>query len=333
MQAYKGVIRTVLANKAISLAAAAGVFVAAMWGFQFVKSGFFPASTSPQVVVDYYLPEGAAIERTRSDMIRMENYVRRLEGVESVQTLIGGGALRYMLVYDAGSDNASHGQLLIRTEDYKLNDGLIEQIQSYADSSFPDGQTKAWKFQMGPGGGSKIEARFSGPDPQILRTLANQAKAIMAADGRAVLIKDDWRSPVPVVEPEFSVNKGERVGITRKNLAEALEENFTGIQRGVYREGDDLIPIISRAPLSERLEPWNMTAIQILSPATGSTVPLAQVINGADLKWRDSQILRTDRVMTIRAQCDPALGELADDLFTRIKPKIEAIPFPRRLSP
>ena len=46
--------------------------VSALMVFQTVKVGFFPASTSPQIVVDYYLPEGAAIERTTTDMLRME---------------------------------------------------------------------------------------------------------------------------------------------------------------------------------------------------------------------------------------------------------------------
>ena len=329
MQTYKGIIQQALTHKFWSLAATVAVWVLAIWGFQFVKVGFFSASTSPQVVVDYHLPEGTDIERTRADMIRMESHVRQLDGVEHVQTLIGGGALRYMLVYEGGSDNSSHGQLLIRTADYKQNDQLIGEIQSYLDMSFPDGQGKAWKFQLGPGGGSKIEASFSGPDPRVLRDLANQAKAVMAMDGRAILIKDDWRRQVPVIEPEYSANKGERVGVTRKDLAEALEENFNGIQRGVYREGDALIPIISRSPASERLAAWDIPSIQILSPVTGQAVPVAQVINRGDVVWRDAQLLRKNRIMTIKAQADPALGELADDLYTRIKPKIEAIELPQ----
>ena len=328
MRAYKGVIRGALSNKTLSIAATVAVFAVAIWGFQFVKSGFFPASTSPQVVVDYYLPEGTNIDRTREDMIRLESFVSELDGIENVQTLIGGGALRYMLVYDAGSDDASYGQLLIRTAAYQDNDRLIREIQNHADGAFPGGLAKAWKFQLGPGGGSKIEASFSGRDPAILRELANSAKAIMAADGEAILIKDDWRRPVPVVEPVYSENKGERVGITRKDIAEALEENFTGRQRGVFREGDDLIPIISRSPESDRRDPWSMASIQVISPASQRAVPLAQVIDDALLTWRDAKLLRTDRVLTVKAQCDPALGVLADDLFSRIRPQIEAIDLP-----
>lgn len=328
MRAYKNVIRGVLAARIPSLLVTIGVFLVSVWGFQFVKSGFFPASTSPQVVVDYFLPEGTDIERTREDMIRLEAHVQTLQGVENVQTLIGDGALRYMLVYDSGSADASYGQLLIRTTAYQENDRLIREIQTYVDAEFPDGQAKAWKFQLGPGGGSKIEASFSGPDPSVLRSLANQAKAIMAADGQAILIKDDWRRQVPHVEPVYSQNKGERVGITRKDVADALAENFDGRERGVYREGDDLIKIISRAPLTEQQRVWSIASIQIISPSSQQSVPLAQVIDDAELTWRDAKLLRTDRVLNIKAQADPALGVLADDLFSRIRPQIEAIELP-----
>lgn len=328
MRTYKDVIRTVLSYKTLALAAVAGVFVLSILGFRYVQSGFFPASTSPQIVIDYFLPEGTDIERTKIDLVQFEEHVRGIEGIEHVQTLVGGGALRYMLTYDAGSDNPAVGQILARTSDYRDNDRLIKEIQAYADEAYPDAQAKVWKFRLGPGGGSKIEAAFSGPDPKVLRQLANQAKRIMASDPDAVLIKDDWRRPVPVMEPVYSENKGERVGISRKDVAEALEENFSGRERGVYREGDRLIPIISRSPIADTVDPWGMASIQIISPTTQQPVPLAQVIDDADMKWRDGKLLRADRVLTIKAQCDPVSGVLASDLQSRIRPQIDAIDLP-----
>lgn len=328
MSWYKSLIRTALSNKTLSLAATLGVFALAIWGFRFVQSGFFPASTSPQIVVDYFLPEGTDIERTREDMLRFEAHMRDLKGIEHVQTAVGGGTLRYMLTYEVGSSNPAYGQLLLRTSDYRLNDQLIAQIQAYADENYPDAQAKVWKFRLGPGGGSKIEATFTGPDPAVLRELANQAKQIMATDAKAILIKDDWRRPVPVFQPVFSQNKGERVGITRKDLSDALAENYSGLQRGVYREGDTLIPIISRAPADERTDAWDLVSIQIVSPSSQQAVPLAQVIDDGELIWRDARLLRTDRVLSIKAQADPAVGELADSLFSRLRPQIEAIDLP-----
>ncbi|MBT5239476.1 MAG: efflux RND transporter permease subunit [Rhodospirillaceae bacterium] len=328
MRLYKNLIRTVLSHKTLALGAAVGVFVLAVFGFRFVQSGFFPASASPQIAINYLLPEGTDIERTKLDLLRFENYVRGVEGVEHVHTVVGGGTLRYMLTYDAGSNNAADGQILVRTSSHQENDRLVREIQAYADEAFPDAQTKVWKFRLGPGGGAKIEASFSGPDPKILRQLANQAKEIMARDGNAILIKDDWRRPVPVLEPVYSESKGGRVGITRKDVAVALEENFSGRQRSVYREGDKLIPVISRAPAAEKANAMSMPTIQIVSPTTQQSVPLVQVMDNIGIRWRDGKLLRSDRVLTIKAQCDPALGVLASDLQNRIKPQIDAIILP-----
>ena len=310
------------------LAIAAGLFAVAVSGFSFVKPGFFPASTTPQIVVDYWLPEGTDIARTREDMISLEARVAGLEGVEDVQTLIGAGGLRFMLVYGPQSANSSYGQLLLKVDDYERIATLLPQIQDIVDTEYPDAQAKAWQFQLGPGGGSKIEAEFSGPDPVVLRQLANEAKAIMAADGGAVSIKDDWREPVGTIEPRYAEARGRRLGISREDLANALGNNFSGRTVGVFREGDTLIPIIARAPESERLDARAMGGIPIPNHAAGGTTLLIEAVDGVRTTWRNGRMKRTDRVWTINAQCDPPPGELASQTLARLRPRIEAIELP-----
>ena len=162
------------------------------------------------------------------DMISLEARVVGLDGIESVQTLIGAGGLRYMLVYGPQAANASYGQLLLTVDDYERIASLLPRIQGIVDAEYPDAQAKVWQFQLGPGGGSKIEAEFSGPDPAVLRQLANEAKAIMAEDGRAISIKDDWREPVGTIQPRYAEARGRRLGISREDLANALSTNFSG---------------------------------------------------------------------------------------------------------
>ena len=328
LSAYKSFMRGILKARVVAISAAVLLFAISVWGFQFVKPGFFPPSTSPQLVVDYWLPEGTDISQTKADMIEIESKLTEYEAVTDVQTLIGKGALRYMLVYSPESDNSSFGQFLLKVSDYKELDQLIPQVQSYLDANFPDAQAKVWRFQLGPGGGSKIEAEFSGPDPVVLRQLADQAKAIMAADGRAISVKDDWRQQVSVIQPEYSSNRGRRLGISRQDLSNAIATNFSGTSVGVYREKDTLIPIIARAPKDERVDAEGIGQIQIISPVTGAAVPLEQVVDGVDTVWRDSLLKRVDRVWRIKAQSDPISGLLPSDLLASIRPAIEAIELP-----
>ena len=326
---FKSFVRRALKRRQVVAIGAVFVFAAAIWGFQFVKSGFFPASTTPQVVVDLWLPEGADISATDDNLKQLEAFVAGLDGVDGVQSLVGGGALRYMLVYNFQSQNPAYGQLLIRVDEYKRISALIPEIQDYIDEHFPNAQGKVWRFILGPGSGSKIEATFQGPDPDVLRRLANEAKAIMAADGRALSIKDDWRQPVSVIEPIYSESKGRRLGVSREDFTNALQTNYSGRNVGVYREGDTLIPIISRAPANERQGIDGIYEIRVLSSASGAVVPLAEVMDGVRTVWRNGQVRRENRVWTIKAQSDPYPDELTSDLFERIRTPIEAIERPQ----
>jgi len=325
---YKQLMRWSLRYRWLVISIVLSIFAFSIWGAQFMTQGFFPRSTSPQMVVDYWLPEGTRIERTEQDMKVIENFVRKMDGVNAVQTLVGGGGIRYMLTYGPQSPNSSYGQLLVRVDDYRTIDGMMPKVQSFIKEQFPESQAKAWRFVLGPGGGSAIEAEFSGPDPKVLRRLANQAKAIMIADGGALSIKDDWRQPVSVIKPVYSESKGRRAGVSRKDLADAILQYYSGKQVGVYREGEDLIPIVSRLPNTESADINGIKSIQVLSALTGEMVPIFQVTDGFKTIWRDGQIRSENRVFRIKAQCDPYPDELASSLLKRIRPKIENITLP-----
>jgi multidrug efflux pump subunit AcrB len=327
-RSYKSFMALVLGGRWVVAVVAIGLFTLSIWGFQFIKPGFFPASTSPQIVVDYWLAEGTDISETESDMVRLERQLASFDGIQDVQTLIGAGTLRYMLVYSPESNNSAYGQFLLKVEEYEQIDELIPQLQNHIDSNYPNAQANVWRFQLGPGGGSKIEAAFKGPDPAVLRRLANEAKAIMAGDEKAISIKDDWRQPVSVFQPIYSESRGRRLGISREDLANALATNFSGQTVGVYRENDELIPIVARAPLNERQSTQSIGGIQIVSPVTGQTVPIIEVVDGLETVWRDRQLRKVDRVFTLKAQSDPAAGELSGNLQARLQPQIDAMELP-----
>ena len=327
-QKYKSFMYRLLNFRWSIIAAAIVLFSLSIWGAKYMTQGFFPQSTSPQMVIDYWLPEGTKIERTAQDMQQIEKHVANMDGVNAVQTLIGGGGIRFMLTYGPESNNGAYGQLLVRVDDYHEIDGMLPKVQDYISANFPEAQAKAWRFVLGPGGGSKIEAVFKGNDPKILRQLATQAKDIMASDPTSLSVKDDWRQPVSVIEPIYSEPKGRRAGISRQDLANALADYYSGKNVGVYRENEDLIPIISRIPKSQNATIDNIKNVLVISSATGRAVPIAQVTNGFRTIWRDGLIRRKDRVFTITAQCDPIPGVAASALQARLEEKINAIELP-----
>jgi multidrug efflux pump subunit AcrB len=161
----------------------------------------------------------------------------------------------------------------------------------------------------------------------VLRDLAEQAKAIMREDPEAKEIRDDWREPVKVVQPVFNEQVGRQLGVTRENLAAALQFAFDGTQVGLYRDGIRLLPILVRATEDERGDITNIRDIQVWSPVLGQSVPVAQVVSGFETTWENALVRSRNRQQTIIAQCNPT-GELATPLFERLRPQIEAIELP-----
>ena len=177
-----------------------------------------------------------------------------------------------MLTYSAASGDPAYGQILVDVEDYARIDPLLPRIFEHVESHYPDSRGKAWQFALGPGGGSLIEARFTGPDPVVLRRLAERAKAVYAREG-AVGIQDDWGEMVKVVRPRVDERNARRVGLSQGDVSKAIAAHFDGSVIGLLREGSELHPIIFRPVAEERSRIEQIREVQVFSPRTGRYVP------------------------------------------------------------
>ncbi|WP_296701153.1 efflux RND transporter permease subunit [Thiocapsa sp. UBA6158] len=325
---YRSLLQVLLRRRLGTGIGLLALLLAAVLGFGAVPPGFMPESARPQFVVDFYLSQGTDIEVTAAELAEVEAHVRGKPGVTHATGFIGQGGLRFMLTYVPEDPNSAYGQLLVDVEDADQIAPLIAELQTELEARHPDAAIKVWKFMLGRGGGKKIEAAFRGPDPEVLRALAEQAKAFMANDPDAVAIQDDWREKVPVLRPAVDPVAAQRAGVDVTQISAALNRAFTGAQVGVYREGDSLVPIVSRAPLAERATADQLDNVQVYSPTAQRYLPVGQLVNGVEVAWEDAVIRRVNRFPTIKAQADPPPGELSGPLLERLRPAVEAIALP-----
>lgn len=304
-----------------------GLLCVAIYGFTLLEGSFFPDSTRTQFMVHYWLPQGTDIRRTSADIKVLEAHIKGLKGVDSVASFVGQGAPRLVLTYGPEKAYTSYGILMVAVKNFKDIGRLMSETQDYADTHFVNAQVKIRRFVLGPSAQDTLEARFSGPDPMVLRQLANAAKKIMQQDGGVVGIKDDWRERTKVLRPVLAENQAREAGLTKRDVSRALNMNFTGQPVGIYRDEDKILSIISRPPKNEREAVDNINDIQIWSPVAQRTIPLRQVVSNFTTAWEDAVIQRRDRMRTITAQGTQRTGN-ASVVFARIRPKIEAIKLP-----
>ena len=326
-QGYRKALAGCVGHRWITVVVVVGLFAAALWGFGFVEQSFFPNSTRAQFYMDFWRPEGTHIAGTGEDIREIDEWVRSLEGVTSTATFTGQGPLRFLLTFTPEDANSAYGLIMISVDDSAKIDGLRTQIEEHVANNYPEAQAWTKKFIVGPAKGAKIEAQFSGPDATVLRQLTEQAKSIMRRDPAAINIRDDWRQRVKVIRPQYAENQARAVGVTRPDLAGAIQMAFDGRIVGLYREADDLLPIVARAPDEERNDVNNMNSIQIWSSGTRRVVPLNQVAARMETMSDDNIIRRVDRKRALRAQCDQGIGT-SEALRSRIAADIEAIELP-----
>lgn len=324
---YKGFLKLCIQFKKITLLVVVGLFIASLWGFQFVEQSFFPPSTRPQIMVDLWLPQGTHIKETEKLAAAVGDYAIEQEGVTHVTSLVGKGGLRFLLTYSPEKTNNAYAQLLVDVESPDVIENLLVNMEAHIKKTYPDVLGYASKFQLGPGSTGKIQARLNGPDRNVLRELSEQVKTILYENPNSKGIRTDWRQRVKVVRPIVAEKQANLNGITRPDIARALLEGFQGERVGVYRENDLLLPIILRAEEINRSDISSLNNLQIWSPAAGEMIPLRQVVSGFETKFEDEIIMRRDRKPTITVYADPITGP-ASVLFAQVRPQIEAIELP-----
>lgn len=326
-RAYGSVLKFSLNHKLIVVFISIIIFVASLMNFKYIKQSFFPDSSRPQIIVDYFLPQGSSIDTTQKYMEDLNDDILKIDAVQHISTFIGQGSLRFLLTYDPEKPNSAFAQMLIDVDNYLESERIIKQIETLAKNRYPDINVYGKKFILGPGEGGKVQAKIFGEDLNKIREYEEKIYKIFEESSYSKGVRSDWRNRVKVLKPIISYEKANLNGITKDNIAEAILDTFQGRTIGIYRDGKELLPIILRAPESERKDVRNIENIQIFSPVANKMIPLKQLITSYETVFEDDIIFKYNRKRALTIHADPIAGKLPNDLLSDIKEKVESIDF------
>jgi multidrug efflux pump subunit AcrB len=324
---YKGFLAACIKFRWVTVAVVLAMFAVSVYAFQFTDKSFFPSSTTPKLRVDVFWPIDQHIDETEKKVNVIEKGLAELEGVTHVASAIGQGPLRFILTFTPEKEHSGFAQFLIDIEDYSTLQRDIQRAEAYINSVAPDAIAFGRTFDLGPSKPGKIEARLVGPDTNVLRELEQQALEIFKADADAKGSRGRWYERVKVIRPRLSEEQADAHGITTRGVAQAIQGTFQGTGQGVYRERDEVIPVLFRQPVPTRLDVANLNQIPIWSPVAQRYIPLANVVTGLETIWSDEVVERRNRKRTLTVVTDPT-NDSAPTLWGRLAPQVEALPFP-----
>ncbi|MBV1841480.1 efflux RND transporter permease subunit [Photobacterium ganghwense] len=332
---YRSLLTLALRFKILTLGLVVAMLVTAVIGMGHVKNVFFPPSNTPIFFVDIWMPEGTDILGTENFVSRIEQDLLQFEaenhvGMKQLTSVIGQGAQRFVLPYAPEKGYDAFAQLMIEMDSLEQQYEGMPKLTAYLRENYSDAEFRVKFLENGPSPAAKIEARFYGEDPTVLRQLAYQAEQILQAEPSAENIRHSWRNQVAVVRPQLNMAQSREVGISKQDLDNAMLINFSGKAIGVYREQTHLMPILARAPEQERLDANSLSKLQVWSPENSTFVPVTQLVSSFDTEWENPIVMRRDRKRVLTVFADPVLdsGETADSVFRKVRADIEAIPLP-----
>lgn len=331
---YQRALNALLAQKTLTLSMMVILLALAIWGFGAVRQNFFPSANTPIFFVDLWLPYGTDINATEKMASDIEKTITGQPGVVATVSTIGQGSMRFILTYNGQRQFSNYAQIMVRMDDQRNIALLARQLDASIARHFPQVNASTKRVMFGPSGGSAIEVRIKGPDPDRMRLIASQTERILASDPATDSVRQDWQNRSKVIRPQYNPVLGRELGVDKQEIDNALEMNFVGSRVGLYREGADLLPVIVRPPDSERKDANHLQNILVWSQNLQQYIPLSNVISDFTLEWEDPLILRRDRsrVLTVQTDPNPLSNATSGDILKRVRPQIEQIPLPQGYS-
>lgn len=303
------------------LVATLALWVVSIAAFALVPQQFFPSSDRTELLIDLRLGEGASITATRAVVERMEHELEPNKDVDHFVSYVGAGAPRFYLPLDQQLPRANFAQIVATARDVESRKRLETFVQKLLDERFPDVSSRVSALENGPPVGFPVQFRVSGDEIAKVRAIAEQVEHIMRTDPGTANVQFDWDEPsTRSIRLDIDQNKARVLGLTSKDIADAVNMALNGTAVTQYRERDKLIEVDLRWPAATRVSVERIGDLAIMTPA-GQSVPLTQLAR-IDYAMDYGVIWERDRQPTITVRSDTAPGKLGIDVTHAIDGKL-----------
>ena len=195
---------------------------------------------------------------------------------------------------------------------------MVAKLDDYCYNNFPNADIKVGLLGSG-GGGTPIEIKISGENPDILASLSEETKQKLKSIQGTKNIKDDWGPKTKKFVVDIDQNKAQLAGVTSADIATSLQTVLDGFKTGEYREDDKSIPILMRSDESQQQTLASIETLNIYAQNSGKSVPLLQVAQIVP-QWQYAKIKRLDIDRTIIVSSELNATGNASAIMKEIEP-------------
>lgn len=275
-QRFRRWIEVCVNHRWITIAVTVIAFIGGGYSFKFIEQQFFPDSNRLEIMVNLWLPEGTAFEETEKQAIRLEQWLADQPEVQGYASFVGDGAPRFYLSLDQKFVQSNLAELIVIPKTFEDREILRGKLKEHLESSFPDIRPRITLLPNGPPVTYPVQFVVQGPDPRVVRVVADKVKEAVASSEYTRGTHDNWNENIKVMKVEVDQARARALGVSSQSIAESSHVILSGATIGQYRENNRLIDIVFRNPESERDTLAELMNANVPT-ASGAYVPLSQV--------------------------------------------------------
>jgi multidrug efflux pump len=291
------------------------LFIGSVILFRFVPQQFFPASGRLELMVDLKLAEGASLSNTRDEVKRLEALLKDHAGIDNYVAYVGTGSPRFYLPLDQQLPAASFAQFVVLAKTIEEREVLRTWLIEALKEQFPALRARVTRLENGPPVGYPVQFRVTGEHIEEVRALARKVAAKVRENPHVVNVHLDWEEPSKVVYLNVDQDRARALGVSTANLSRFLQSSLTGSSVSQYREDNELIEILLRGTLHERLA---------VPTDNGRSVALSQVAT-LEYGFEEGIIWHRNRLPNVTVRADIYGKEQPATLVKQIMPTLDPI--------
>ena len=285
-----------------------------------------PVAERNQFAVEINLPTGTPLSKTSEVADSRAAILKNDNRIVSVAIFHGCSSPRFQTTYTPQVGGPNYAQFIVNT---KSSDATIEVLNEYTAryrDYFPDARIRfkqlSYETEANP-----VEVRVSGPDYNVLQSLADSITAIMRTTPGLNLVRNSLEAPqltAKVTPDEDAMN---RLGLNNTLLQLTLATRYSeGIPLATVWEGDYGIPVVAKTENATHGNISQLSAERI--PLIGTdNVPLNQFAK-IEPTWTRGQLSHRNGIPTVSIMAEIARGENAINLTKAVKTELKDFKLP-----
>jgi len=274
---YSILLKSAIRHKFIVFGITVVMLGGAIYGSGLISSELAPQTEADEIRIDFFLSDGMNIAVANQYLQELKERVTAIAPMDQVKYMTtdvrNGRAQVELTMVDQSQRSVST---------YELADEMRDKIEG----TIPGGsfrvraQTGLWILRriFGSGGEEAVQVQLRGHDleraDEIADEIINRMERVPAVRGA----RSDREEGRPEQNIVFDREKIAELGLTGRDIAQAIQANVGGTRAGYFREDGDEFDITVRLRERDRLSTLDLDNISVRT-ASGMTVPVSTVIS------------------------------------------------------